>query len=239
MSELLGYPLLMSTDNSNSSSESKRARRLSLQNNGEGVALTDAELLAGIGAGDAKASRILVERYQRLLYSIAYGLMGDHSAADDVVQEVFIRFFEKAYRKVRRPQALKTYLARSTTNECIDRLRRAKRRRTVSLEAMEAAETLAGKDGQTPMERMKRKELGELINWALDQLSVRQRKVIVLSFSEGLSYAEIAQVLDCEEVTVRTHLHRARQRLQKILGPHLSEFEKGLLRKEKKRKADE
>ncbi|MBD3286688.1 sigma-70 family RNA polymerase sigma factor [candidate division WOR-3 bacterium] len=242
MAELLGYHLLMSTYSSQSSSENRRgshsAVRVSTGTRGEEITLTDAELLAGIKAGDVKASRLLVERYQRLMYSIAYGLMGDHSAADDVVQEVFIRFFEKAHRKVRKPQALKTYLARSTTNECIDRLRRAKRRRTLSLEALEVSEIMSDDDTQTPTESMKRKELGELINRALDQLSVRQRKVVILSFTEGLSYSEIAEVLGCEEVTVRTHLHRARQRLQKILGPHLHEFEVGF-KNDKKRKPDE
>lgn len=181
-----------------------------------------------------RSCRLLVERYQRLLYSIAYGLVGDHSEADDAVQEVFIRFFEKAHRKVRKPGALKTYLARSTTNECIDRLRRMKRKPTVSLDGLEAVETIPFEDGRTPQEDMRRKELGELINWALGELSVRQRKVIILSLTEGLSYTEIAEVLECEEVTVRTHLHRARKRLQKLLGPRLRELEAGLIKRRKK-----
>lgn len=191
------------------------------------VESTDAEILAGIRAGDMQAFRALVERYQRLLYSIAYGLMNDHGEADDVVQQVFIRFFEKAER-VRRAQALKTYLARSVTNECIDRLRKTKRRKTISLDELGIPELLPLEDGRTPQDTMKRKELRELIQWALDQLSIRQRKVVVLTFTEGLTYGEIAEVLKCEEVTVRTHLHRARKRLQELLGPRLRAMEAGI-----------
>lgn len=196
---------------------------------------SDADLLAGVRAGDFQACRAIVERYQRLLYSISYRFLGDHGEADDAVQQVFIRFFEKAAR-LRRAKALKTYLARSVTNECIDRLRRAKRRPTVSFEELGAAEALAIEDGQTPEKSAERKELAALIQWALGQLSFRQRRVVVLSFTEGLSYAEIAEVLGCEEVTARTHLHRARKRLQELLGPRLRELEAGFVRKGQKTK---
>lgn len=222
---LLHSYLTMSTGDSKPSSESKKEMEATPGRVENGFP-SDAELLAGARAGDARACRAIVYRYQRLLYSIAYRLLGDHGEADDAVQQVFIRFFEKTGR-LRRARALKTYLARSTTNECIDRLRRLKRRQTISLEGLGAAETLALEDAQTPQESIKRKEFAALIKWALAQLSEKQRKVVVLSFTEGLSYAEIAEVLGCEEVTVRTHLHRARKRLQKLLGPRLGDLEAG------------
>lgn len=221
---LRGY-LSMSTEPRNGSSN----RKVESAAGREGLA-SDADLLAGVRAGDFQACRAIVERYQRLLYSISYKFLGDHGEADDAVQQVFIRFFEKTGR-VRKAKALKTYLARSVTNECIDRLRRVKRRQTVSLEDLGAAEMLAIEDGQTPQKSAKRKELAALIQWALGQLSLRQRRVVVLSFTEGLSYAEIAEVLGCEEVTVRTHLHRARKRLQELLGPRLRDLEAGFVRK--------
>jgi len=221
---LLGVLSPLSTHSLESSSGNKRDVETSR--------VSDAELLEGIRRGDMQAHRAVVERYQRLLYSIAYGMLGDHAEADDAVQEVFIRFFRKA-DKVRDAEALKSYLARSTTNECIDRLRRAKRRPLVSLEGSGISWTLAEPAGRTPEDRMRRKELEALIRWALDQLSLRQRRVIVLSLTEGLSYAEIAKVLGCEEVTVRTHLHRARKRLQELLGPRLRDLEAGFVRKKK------
>lgn len=222
---LLRSYLSMSTEDSRPSSENKKEMEATSRRVENGFP-SDADLLAGARAGDSRAYRAIVQRYQRLLYSIAYRLLGDHGEADDAVQQVFIRFFEKAGR-LRRAEALKTYLARSTTNECIDRLRRLKRRQTISLEGLGVAETLALEDAQTPQESIKRKELAALIQWALGQLSDKQRKVVVLSFTEGLSYAEIAEVLGCEEVTVRTHLHRARKRLQKLLGPRLGDLEAG------------
>ncbi len=215
----------MSTEPRNGSSNNKMEAAA-----GQEELPSDADLLAGVRAGDFQACRAIVERYQRLLYSISYKFLGDHGEADDAVQQVFIRFFEKAGR-LRRAKALKTYLARSVTNECIDRLRRVKRRQTVSLEELGAAETLVLEDGQTPQKSAERKELAALIQWALGQLSFRQRRVVVLSVTEGLSYAEIAEVLGCEEVTVRTHLHRARKRLQKLLGPRLRDLEAGFVRK--------
>jgi RNA polymerase sigma-70 factor (ECF subfamily) len=169
---------------------------------------------------------MLVERYQRLLYSIAYGMLKDHGEADDVVQQVFIRFFEKPER-VRKARAVKTYLARSATNESIDRIRKARRRKTISLESMGAAEILALEDGKTPEKNIQQQKLSAVLQWALDQLSVKQRRVIILSFTEGLNYTEIAEILGCEEVTVRTHLHRARKRLRELLEPRLRELEAG------------
>jgi len=232
---LLNTYFSMSTGDSKPSSQDKRRPKASAHVTGKNLtskednSRSDAELLTGARAGDNEACRIIVERYQRLLYSIAYKFLGDHSEADDAVQQVFIRFFEKSGR-LRNAKALKTYLARSTSNECIDRLRRAKRRQTVSLEVLGAAEILTLEDAQTPQKDVKRKELAALIQWALDQLSERQRKVVVLSFTEGLSYAEIAEVLKCEEVTVRTHLHRARKKLQKLLGPRIRGLEAEFVR---------
>jgi RNA polymerase sigma-70 factor (ECF subfamily) len=228
---LLRSYLSMSTGDSKPSSENKKEMEATSGRVENGFP-SDAELLVGARAGDSWAFRAIVHRYQRLLYSIAYRLLGDHGEADDAVQQVFIRFFEKTGR-LRRARALKTYLARSTTNECIDRLRRLKRRQTVSLEGLGAAETLPLEDAQTPQESIRRKELAALIQWALAQLSAKQRKVVVLSFTEGLSYAEIAEVLGCEEVTVRTHLHRARKKLQKLLGPRLGDLEAGFGREKK------
>lgn len=193
---------------------------------------SDAELVAGVRAGDLSACRRVVERYQRLLYSIAYGFLGERGEADDAVQEVFVRFFEKA-GKLRRASALKTYLARSTTNECIDRLRKVKRRKTISLEDLAAPEVLPSKETSTPQERMQQKRLAELIRWGIAQLSKKQQEVVVLSFVEGLDYAEIAKVLGCEEVTARTHLHRARKKLQELLGPRLRDLEEGFVKKER------
>lgn len=215
--------LFASTNNNASSSRNKK--------HSEPVIRSDAELVADIRRGSDDASREIVERYKRLLYSIAYGFLGDHSEADDVVQQVFVRFFENVER-MRKADALKTYLARSATNESIDRLRRAKRRKTISLEDMGDEEAISLEDGRTPDEHRRRAELREEINWALSQLSERQKRVAVLSFVDELSYEEIARVLDCEEVTVRTHLHRARKRLQELLAPRLRDMEAGFAKEE-------
>lgn len=223
LERLMRDPLYMSTDKDAPASREKK--------HAEHTTRSDAELVAEIKQGSNDACRAVVERYKRLLYSIAYGFMGDHGEADDVVQQVFIRFFENVER-VRKAEALKTYLARSTTNESIDRLRRAKRRNTVSIEDLGDDEDLSLKDGRTPQEKRRREELRELINWALSQLSERQQRVAVLSFVEDLSYEEIAEVLNCEEVTVRTHLHRARKRLQELLAPRLRDLEAGFVRNE-------
>ncbi|GEM_PF-180889 len=189
----------------------------------EATGVSDADILEGIRTGEQKAFRMLVQRYQRLVYSIAYGFTANHGDADDVVQQVFIRFFEKKDR-VRKASALKTYLARMTTNLCIDRSRKAKRRKTVSLDAINTEDALPQCDLKTPEGLHKRQFVAESIKKAMAQLSWKQRKVVVLSLLEGFTYAEIAEVLKCREVTVRTHLYRARKRLQKMLEPHLKEF---------------
>lgn len=220
LKDVIGSPLYMSTRKGDKTSLNKRGTVT--------LSPSDTELVSRVKTGDGEACRFVVERYQRLLYSIAYGILGEHSEADDVVQQIFIRFFENV-EKVRRPEALKTYLARSATNEAIDRLRRFRRQKTLSLEDLGDAETLALEDGRTPEESMRRKRLDALIHWALAQLSATQQKVVVLSFTEGLSYTEISQVLECEEVTVRTHLHRARRKLQELLGPRLRDLEAGFV----------
>ncbi len=187
--------------------------------------LSDEQLIERIRQGDSTAFQALVEKYQRKLYAVAYGLLGNREDALDSVQEAFV----KAYRSLDRfkgESSFYTWLYRITVNAAIDIGRKQDRRNEVEfLEEVEPGEEKGeypvASPGETPAEQLMRKELGALIEDAIQQLPPEQRTAIVLREIEGLSYREIAKLMRCSEGTVMSRLHYGRKKLQEILGPHI------------------
>lgn len=190
----------------------------------------DQILVARSREGDAKAFRELFERYQRRIFSLAYGMVHDRDNAEELVQEAFL----KAYRNLDRfhgNSSFYTWLYRITMNVGIDFLRREKKRQgSVDYDDRLAHHEEVNKGDfplvssigtQTPGRVQGRNELAEQIRKAMDQLSDKHREVILLREIEGLSYAEIAETLDIRKGTVMSRLHHARQNLQRMLRPYV------------------
>lgn len=186
---------------------------------------SDEELVERSRRDEATAFRELVNKYERRLYAVAYGLLGNREDALDAVQEAFV----KAYRSLKRfkgESSFYTWLYRITVNAAIDLGRKESRREEVEFREEVDPDEKKGDypvapASHDPAEQLMRKELGSLIEGAIQSLPIEQRTAVILREIEGLSYKEIAQVMDCSEGTVMSRLHYGRRRLQEILGPQL------------------
>jgi RNA polymerase sigma-70 factor (ECF subfamily) len=177
---------------------------------------TDGRLLARAREGDGDAFGALVQRYERLVYRVAYRLLGDPDEADDAAQEVFVRLFE-SLADFRGEAKLSTWLYRATRNLCVSALRRP--RPVVSLEEIEEASLGNGSrlGNGDPAEALLRQETTDLVQQALRALPAMYRTLIVLRHLEGLSYADIAQVTCLPVGKVKSRLFRARELLREEL----------------------
>jgi RNA polymerase sigma-70 factor (ECF subfamily) len=184
----------------------------------------EAALIERIRRGDRQAFRVLVDRYQRRVYTLALGFVRDPDEARDVSQEAFL----KVYRHLdtfHGQSNFYTWLYRITVNLCIDLRRKAGRgnqsefdERIAHEEAGSPADQISpGRLRFDPAKALHNRELRERLNTALEQLSETHRSVLLLREVEGLSYKEIAEVLECPEGTVMSRLFHARRQMQQLL----------------------
>lgn len=175
--------------------------------------------------GDRRAFGRLVERYQERVYAIAYGILQNRDDAWDAAQEAFVKAYQNLHR-FEGGASFYTWLYRITHNLAIDHYRAKRRRRQVDFEdkpgvnaAMAAKQPLSvtADPGQT----LGRRELHEVLNQAMEALSNNHRAIIVLREIEGLSYEELADVLEISKGTVMSRLFHARKNLQSLLGPYV------------------
>jgi len=175
-------------------------------------------LIASARKGDVRAFNQLVMHYQSLAYNVAYRILGDGDAAADATQDAFLSAY-KAMPKFR-GGSFKSWVLRIVTNACYDQLRAKKRRPTSSLDDLpvEADHTAYLRDpAEQPDEYVARQDLNRLIQSGITTLPMEQRTIVVLSDIQGLSYQEIADVLDLSLGTVKSRLSRGRARLRDFL----------------------
>jgi RNA polymerase sigma-70 factor (ECF subfamily) len=175
-------------------------------------------------AGDAAAFEPLVEKYRQRVWRLAYQVLHDREEAWDVAQEAFVRAFH-SLPSFRGQSAFYTWLFRITVNVATDRHRqRGAQARAFGPERVTEEEwaRTTPDPGGGPEQQAARKEQRERIRSALGALPPKARTIIMLSDVEGLSYREIAEVLNCPIGTVMSRLHNARKRLKVLLGPMLA-----------------
>jgi RNA polymerase sigma factor (sigma-70 family) len=175
-------------------------------------------LIASAQKGDLRAFNQLVVLYQSMAYNVAYRVLSDPDAAADATQDAFFSAF-KAMKKFR-GGSFKAWLLRIVTNACYDQLRVKKRRPTSSLDDLpvEAEHSHFLRDeSEAPDELLERRELGHLLHHGISALPLEQRAVLVLSDVQGLSYQEVAEVMDLSLGTVKSRLSRGRARLRDFL----------------------
>ncbi|MDT8436879.1 MAG: RNA polymerase sigma factor [Gemmatimonadota bacterium] len=173
---------------------------------------TDAELVRDILEGREPAFAELVRRYQDLLYRHAVRMTGAADEAEDVVQAAFV----KAYRGLARcedPERVGSWLFRIGANACKDHLKARRRRRTTPLE--DVPEVPSGGDGAAG--EAERADLRRALDGALGGLSDERREAFVLKHVEGLSYEEMAELLEASVPALKMRVHRAREELQGLL----------------------
>jgi RNA polymerase sigma-70 factor (ECF subfamily) len=183
----------------------------------------DRELVARAQAGEVAAFEPLVEKYRQRVWRLAYNVLRDREEAWDAAQDAFIRAFQ-ALPSFRGQSAFYTWLFRITMNVAADRVRaRAARGRAFGSEPVpeEDWDRLMVEQGDSPATSAARAEKRARIARALDTLPEHHRTIIMLGDVEGLSYREIADVLNIPMGTVMSRLHNARRKLRDALGPLL------------------
>jgi RNA polymerase sigma-70 factor, ECF subfamily len=173
---------------------------------------TDHLLMQAVAGGDLDAFNEIVLRYQGLAWKTAYRFLGDAMEAEDVAQESFLNILKAAPRY--RPTAtFRTFIYRILANLCIDRARKKHPAYTDDLSDVSDISS-------NPTEDLIDKERQTQIRKALDSLPPNQKAAMILRHYEGLSYAEIAQILGVTPKAVERLIGHARTSLQACL-PHL------------------
>jgi RNA polymerase sigma-70 factor (ECF subfamily) len=177
---------------------------------------SDDELLDLARAGDRKAFRLLVERYEPKVAATVIGMLGNVPEADDVGQEVFVRFY-RSIDRFRGEASLGTYLTRIAINQSLKAIKRRQSWSSRFSRLDSVAESRIATDGE-----VEKVERSELVQRALSQLKPDHRAVAVLRLMEGYSTREVAEILGVPQGTVMSRLSRAVSALGEILQP---EFE--------------
>jgi RNA polymerase sigma-70 factor (ECF subfamily) len=189
---------------------------------------TDEELMLRYKDGDKYAFEMLYRRYEKPVLDFIYRMVIDASVAESLCQEAFYRVV-KSQKKYKATAKFKTWLFQIALNLCRDRLRRMKHRSHLSLNAPMMAHNDGGIELQdcisdpSPdvVENVESGELESLIKTAIASLSEEEHLVVVMKEYQGMPYSEIAEILNCPIGTLKSHNHRAHQRLKKILSKHI------------------
>lgn len=184
----------------------------------------DEELVLRVQQGDKSAYDVLVIRYQHKIIQLVNRYVKDHSEAQDVAQEAFIKAY-RALGSFRGDSAFYTWLYRIAINTAKNYLVSRNRRSTdyqvdvQDAEAIENAPQLQGLD--TPERQLLGEEIVKTIQTAIENLPEEMRVAIMLRELEGMSYEEIAEAMDCPVGTVRSRIFRAREAIDGKLNPLL------------------
>lgn len=180
----------------------------------------ETKLIEAVLEGDGNAFRGLVETYQGRIYNIVYGMVHNRDDAQELTQDSFI----KAYKKLNTfnlGTKFYTWLCRIAVNTTIDFLRKNKNKQTMSFEEGIAVQDSSGVSDMhyesNPEQQAMKEETRQQIIAAVDELPEEQRKILILKELDGLSYKEIADVLEIPQGTVMSRLYYARKKLQEIL----------------------
>lgn len=169
--------------------------------------------------GQLEAFNQLVLRYQDLVFSVSYRVMGESQSAADVTQDTFIKAYERL--DTFRGGNFKAWLTRIATNGCYDELRRTKRRPQTYLEDLTPEdsddEPPIPSSVDTPEQVAEQSDLQHAIHHCISNLKDDQRIVLVLSDVQGMSYQEIADSTDTQIGTVKSRLSRARLAVRNCL----------------------
>jgi len=176
--------------------------------------LSDQELMRIVQAGDFSPASEIYDRYSGRIYNFAFRFLRNAEAAEDAVQEVFVKMLKHA-NQFHGDAKLSTWLFSITANWCRDYLRKSDNK---PKESDDVLVTLPTPSELAPDRTLERRENEKLVRKALEALTAEQREAILLSRYHGLSYAEIAQIAGCSEGAVKTRVFRAMETLKKTLA---------------------
>jgi len=196
----------------------------------------EASILTELKSGSEEAYAWLIDRFHQPVYGLVYRMLNDPADAADTTQEVFLKVF-RGMRRFQGEASLKTWIYRIAIHEASNHRRwwfRHKSRETsMEQEAARASalrETLVD-PGQSPFENAAQEEVRAKVEAELRQVQEPYRTAVILRDIEGLSYEEIAEILEISLGTVKSRLMRGREALKKRLAAYAQEVgpELGLL----------
>ncbi len=167
-------------------------------------------LIASFKAGDRGSFELLVKLHYRAVYNMAHRFMGDHGAADDVVQDTFLKAYH-AIESFRAESSFKSWLLRIAINTAKNALRSRDSRKMVDVEDV--------KLGQTHKDyvRLEQGQSSQIISFAIAKLPPRQKQALELRIYEDLSFKEIAEIMESPFDTAKANFRHALMNLKKIL----------------------
>ena len=172
----------------------------------------DQELVIESRSGEHEAFDLLVQKYWKWGLTIAYGLVNDHAASEDVTQEAFVNAWQKL-DQLAEPNSFKQWFRRIVINQAMMYLR--KRRPNIPLEEMESSEIAYSKE---PEPDIREQEDIESVYKAMQGLGLRHRLLMTLFYLDGLSQRDIGDLLEISESIVKSRLHDARARIKKEMA---------------------
>jgi RNA polymerase sigma-70 factor (ECF subfamily) len=173
---------------------------------------TGKELIEGCQRGDPESFRALFEKHKDMVYSVALRYCGNAVVAQDIAQDTFLKLFS-AIGSFRGDSSFDAWLYRMVVNSCFDQKRRTRRLAPLLDEVLAALQT----PDVSALDEVLRTEMSEHIKSVVESLAPDQRMVVVLRYTQGLSYEEIAEILGCASGTIASRLNRAHKVLQRRL----------------------
>jgi RNA polymerase sigma-70 factor (ECF subfamily) len=191
---------------------------------------SDEDLMLSYRAGDDDAFEILYRRYEKPLLNFLYRVVKNVAEAENLCQETFFRMV-RAKKKYVATAQFKTWLYHIAYNLCRDRLRRRRHRSTQSLNALTLSRNEGGMELQEriadpssdPDRDVEKDELIASVKNAIAHLPETEHLVVILREYQGLEVSEIADILNCPVGTVKSHNHRARQKLKIMLAKYIGD----------------
>jgi RNA polymerase sigma-70 factor (ECF subfamily) len=179
--------------------------------------VSEADLLARVASGDEPALAALYDRMSNLAYGLALRVLGNADAAEDVVQDAFLRIWHRADRYEPDRGAARAWVLRVVRNVAIDRLRTMDAR--LRAETRSQTESALVAVPESPDETASRSERSRILRQALADLPAEQRRAIEIAYFEGLSHSEIAERERMPLGTVKTRIRDGVIRLrEKFMG---------------------
>lgn len=184
------------------------------------MCLNDLELIERLKTGDQQAFRAIVDSWKDMVYNTSLGIVQNAEDAEDVTQEVFVQVYESV-NQFKGDSKFSTWLYRIAVTKSLDHLRKKKRKKRFafvqSLFGHNEEEVNHQPDFQHPGVTMENKENAAVLFKAIEKLPDNQKTAFTLHKLEGLSYQEIAEIMETTVSSVESLMHRAKGNLKKYL----------------------
>jgi RNA polymerase sigma-70 factor (ECF subfamily) len=175
----------------------------------------EADLLRRAGEGDEGAFLVLYERHRAPVFRFAYRILGSSQLAEDITHDCFLSLIRRPAGYQPERASLRTYLCAAARNLAFKQLRR----RGIETTVEEMPEPAAADETPEPLRQLLDEEVVAEVRRAVSALPPLQREALVLFEYEEMSLVEVAAVVDADIGTVKSRLHRARERLRRVLTP--------------------